>query len=41
VSLPEDDPAHPRGGNRAYLIAVIVVIAIAAMVAGAYLIDPR
>jgi hypothetical protein len=41
VSAPEDDPDHPRGGKRAYLIAVIILIAIAAMVWGAYLVDPR
>jgi len=41
VSEPTDDPAHPRGGKRAYLVAVIILIAISAMVLGAMWMDPR
>jgi hypothetical protein len=41
VNAPEDDPDHPRGGKRAYMISVIILIAVAAMVLGAYLVDPH
>ena len=41
VSDPTDDPEHPRGGKRAYLVAIIILVAISAMVLGAMLIDPR
>jgi hypothetical protein len=40
VDYDDNDPASPRGSRTAWLVAVLILVAAAVMVGGAYLLTP-